>query len=39
MFRYRYDYDTDSFIRDGIRTEIIVPVITLVLLAIATLVH
>jgi len=34
MFKYRYDYDTDSFVKDGVRTEILVPTLVLVILAV-----
>ena len=38
MFNYRYDEDTDSFVRDGGRTEILIPILVIAIIALAVLV-
>ena len=38
VFKYKYDYDTDSFVRDGIRTDILIPIMVSAILIIAAII-
>ena len=38
MFNYRYDFDTDSYVRAGVRMELLIPLLVIVISAIFVMV-